>query len=174
MWPLFQGFRLFNLQILIESLQLKGLKPKNKGRTNFYECCDLTKKYIQWGYTKCKTKKDFSSCFSTSFGKQFLSLHAKKSDEENEITFVLLGRQSTYSGIVFKNQKDIVKYNPKTIELLVSVVLFFESAMLFAAASQCPITFYHPNIQLKDENVHNFLRGSTSRKPETLFFPQYP
>ena len=23
--------------------QLKGLKPKNKGHTNFYECCDLTK-----------------------------------------------------------------------------------------------------------------------------------
>ena len=24
--------------------QLKGLKPKNKGQTNFFECCDLTKK----------------------------------------------------------------------------------------------------------------------------------
>ena len=24
--------------------QLKGLKPKNKGQTNFYECCDLTEK----------------------------------------------------------------------------------------------------------------------------------
>ena len=24
--------------------QLKGLKPKSKGHTNFYECCDLTKK----------------------------------------------------------------------------------------------------------------------------------
>ena len=24
--------------------QLKALKPKNKGHTNFYECCDLTKK----------------------------------------------------------------------------------------------------------------------------------
>ena len=24
--------------------QLKGLKPKNKSRTNFYECCDLTEK----------------------------------------------------------------------------------------------------------------------------------
>ena len=24
--------------------QSKGLKPKNKGRTNFYECCDLTEK----------------------------------------------------------------------------------------------------------------------------------
>ena len=24
--------------------QLKGLKPKNKGQTNFYQCCDLTKK----------------------------------------------------------------------------------------------------------------------------------
>ena len=23
---------------------LKGQKPKNKGHTNFYECCDLTKK----------------------------------------------------------------------------------------------------------------------------------
>ena len=26
--------------------QLKGREPKNKGHTNFYECCDLTKKYI--------------------------------------------------------------------------------------------------------------------------------
>ena len=26
--------------------QLKGLKPKNKGHTNLYECCDLMKKYI--------------------------------------------------------------------------------------------------------------------------------
>ena len=24
--------------------QLKGLKPKNKGHMNFYECCDLMKK----------------------------------------------------------------------------------------------------------------------------------
>ena len=24
--------------------QLKGLKPENKGHTNFYKCCDLTKK----------------------------------------------------------------------------------------------------------------------------------
>ena len=23
---------------------MKGLKPKNKGHTNFHECCDLTKK----------------------------------------------------------------------------------------------------------------------------------
>ena len=28
--------------------QLKGLKPKNKGHTNFHECCDLTEKvYLQ-------------------------------------------------------------------------------------------------------------------------------
>ena len=26
----------------IKIYQLKGLKPKNKGHTNFYECCDLT------------------------------------------------------------------------------------------------------------------------------------
>ena len=26
--------------------QLKCLKPKYKGHMNFYECCDLTKKYI--------------------------------------------------------------------------------------------------------------------------------
>ena len=24
--------------------QLKGMKPKNKDHTNFYECCDLTEK----------------------------------------------------------------------------------------------------------------------------------
>ena len=31
--------------------QLKGLKPKNKDDTNFYECCDLTEKvYILYLY----------------------------------------------------------------------------------------------------------------------------
>ena len=39
----------FGLQILWlkdfrKIYQLKGLKPKNKGHTNFYECCDLTEK----------------------------------------------------------------------------------------------------------------------------------
>ena len=29
--------------------QLKGLKLKNKGHTNFYECCDLTNKvYLKY------------------------------------------------------------------------------------------------------------------------------
>ena len=33
--------------------QLNGLKPKNKGQTNFYECCDLTKKvYLTLVYRK--------------------------------------------------------------------------------------------------------------------------
>ena len=27
-----------------KNLSIKGLKPKNKGQTNFYACCDLTKK----------------------------------------------------------------------------------------------------------------------------------
>ena len=40
---------LFGLQTLksidlIKIYQLKGLEPKNKGCTTFYECCDLTKK----------------------------------------------------------------------------------------------------------------------------------
>ena len=30
--------------------QLKALKPKNKGHSNFYECCDLTKKSISNWY----------------------------------------------------------------------------------------------------------------------------
>ena len=39
------------LQILLlidfsKIYQWKGLEPKNKGQTNFYERCDLTKKYI--------------------------------------------------------------------------------------------------------------------------------
>ena len=44
--------------------QLKGLKPKNKGHTNFYECCDLTEKvylsYIKYVYT-------YINAFSTYF-----------------------------------------------------------------------------------------------------------
>ena len=37
MWPLIDGF-------LVKIYQLKGLQPKNKGHTNFYEFCDLTEK----------------------------------------------------------------------------------------------------------------------------------
>ena len=32
--------------------QLKGLKPKNKGHTKFYDCCDLTKKHILYTFIK--------------------------------------------------------------------------------------------------------------------------
>ena len=53
MWPLFLGLRPFNLKILIKSYQFKGLKSKNKDQTNFYECCDLTKKvYLVAAYAK--------------------------------------------------------------------------------------------------------------------------
>ena len=47
----------FRLQILLlidssKIYQLKGLKPKNIGHTNFYESCDLTKKvYLVNTYT---------------------------------------------------------------------------------------------------------------------------
>ena len=41
-------FGLQNLKLIdfTKIFQFKGLKPK-KGHSNFYECCDLTKKYIQ-------------------------------------------------------------------------------------------------------------------------------
>ena len=32
-----------------EFFQLKGLKSKNKGHTNFYDCCDFDKKSISKG-----------------------------------------------------------------------------------------------------------------------------
>ena len=32
------------IDIFCKINQLKGLKPKKKGHTNFYECCNLTKK----------------------------------------------------------------------------------------------------------------------------------
>ena len=34
----------FWASVLSKIYQSKGLKPQNKGHTNFYECCDLTKK----------------------------------------------------------------------------------------------------------------------------------
>ena len=38
-----------------EVFQLKGLMSKNKGHTNFYECCDLTKKvYLMAGWEVAK------------------------------------------------------------------------------------------------------------------------
>ena len=40
------GLQILWLKYFSKIYQLKGLKPINKGHTNFYECCDLTKKYI--------------------------------------------------------------------------------------------------------------------------------
>ena len=40
---------------------LKHLKPINKGNTNFYECCDLTKKvYLIYIYIYCACMKYYS------------------------------------------------------------------------------------------------------------------
>ena len=38
------GLHTIKLIDFTKAIQLNGLKPKNKGHTNFYECCDLTKK----------------------------------------------------------------------------------------------------------------------------------
>ena len=44
MLPLFFELQTLLLVDFIEIYQLKGLEPKIKGSTNFYDCCDLTKK----------------------------------------------------------------------------------------------------------------------------------
>ena len=38
------GLQTLQLNDFSKIYQLNGLKSKNKGHTNFYECCDLTKK----------------------------------------------------------------------------------------------------------------------------------
>ena len=38
------GFQTLSLKDFSTIYQLNGLKPKNKGHMNFYECCDLTEK----------------------------------------------------------------------------------------------------------------------------------
>ena len=40
------GLLTLSLVDFTKIFQFKGFKPKNKGQTNFYECCDLTKKSI--------------------------------------------------------------------------------------------------------------------------------
>ena len=67
--------------------QLKGLKPKNKGHTKFYECCDLTKKvyltyiHLPWKW-HCNLAKRFSQhCFThldTYKSKNLHPIHNKK------------------------------------------------------------------------------------------------
>ena len=49
-------FELQTLSLLdfTKIVQLEGLKPKNKGHKNFYECCNLTKKiYLMYCAAAC-------------------------------------------------------------------------------------------------------------------------
>ena len=63
--PLFLGFRPFNWKILVKFTYLsKGLKLKYNGHTNFYECCDLTKKvYLVYTYICIEWKTHLYICF---------------------------------------------------------------------------------------------------------------
>ena len=58
-------FLYVGLNILFSSNhnRLKGLKHKNKGHTNFYECCDLTEK-VYLMYTLLFLFKIYSLCIS--------------------------------------------------------------------------------------------------------------
>ena len=84
-WPWFLGFRPFDWWILLKIFQLKGLKSKNNDQTNFYECCDLTKKvYLMftiltqlWHYVDCwKCQEYFHS---------FVFLPSQDQKEERDI-----------------------------------------------------------------------------------------
>ena len=45
-WPLFFWASDPLIDTVSKIYGLKGLEQKHKGHTNFFECCDLTKKYI--------------------------------------------------------------------------------------------------------------------------------
>ena len=52
------GLQTFSLIDFIKIYQLKGLKPKDKGHTNFYESCDLRKKvYLVLMYAEIPSRK---------------------------------------------------------------------------------------------------------------------
>ena len=56
------------MKVFSRIFQLKGLKPKNKGHTNFYECCDLTEKvYLTYNHTHINTEsflRYFLNCYN--------------------------------------------------------------------------------------------------------------
>ena len=79
------GLQTHWLMDLSKIFQLKGLKPKDKSQTNFYKCCDLTKKlYLVWGILYFKY-----SYFSNEYcigSRQF-----------GRFTNIVSGNSSTYS-----------------------------------------------------------------------------
>ena len=67
------AFFVFELQTL-ESIdfskiyELKGPKPRNKGQSNFYECCDLTKKvYLMYTFISSLERCEPGSTAHTYF-----------------------------------------------------------------------------------------------------------
>ena len=58
------GLQILWFKVLVKIFQSKGLKPKNKGHMNFYQCCDLTKKvylfYIPKNCSDCSGPTFFS------------------------------------------------------------------------------------------------------------------
>ena len=64
---------------------LKGLKPKNNGNTNFYECCDLTKKvYLQYFHTSYSNTSNFIRFIKSP--KHDVALSALKAGSKFEVS----------------------------------------------------------------------------------------
>ena len=61
------GLQTLQLIDLSKIYQLKGLEPKNKGHTNFYECFDLTKKVYLMLHTTTYILYLFSKTRATAF-----------------------------------------------------------------------------------------------------------
>ena len=76
------GLQTLSLIEFTKIYRLKGLKPKNKGRTNFYECCDLTKKYIYYTLPGLEYEKSLISEIKFSFLNFFLKEHLVMPSEE--------------------------------------------------------------------------------------------
>ena len=58
-------FQTLKLKDFSKIHQLKSLRPKNKGHTNFYDCCDLTKKvyltyYLYYYFTEIHDNKQLN------------------------------------------------------------------------------------------------------------------
>ena len=106
------GLQTLSLINFTKIFQLKGLKPKNKGHTNLYECCGLTKKRISSLYISefCHIGEK-----RTSFWKRQIVFVFYSSDQRPARVFT-----GFYSVIKIKKQalSAFKRYNPTAVVLL--------------------------------------------------------
>ena len=125
------GFQTLQLLDFTRIFQLKGLKPKNKGRINFYECCDLMKKVYLTSICKLVKLPNRLVIYSHSANSQSCPTYIQQYIE------LSLTMKKLYFHCIVPRVNCLI-FTTRSFKILLTIGLFKNMSFIFFWSDTCP------------------------------------